>query len=83
MFQHSRLNFLGILGVSGGGIINSGGGGFAERTIHQFGVQAGYSFGRFRPGVQIRVPLDDVGQSLDFVVGFNIAVDFDQPTPSN
>lgn len=48
-------------------------GGFDERTAHQAAASANVVFGRFVPGVQFRVPLDD-DAFVDFMTGLQLAV---------
>ncbi len=44
-----------------------------ERTVHQLGLAANYTVGRFRPGIQLRLPLDDQFENLiDFVYGVHV-----------
>ncbi|UCC49860.1 MAG: hypothetical protein JSV41_06815 [Gemmatimonadota bacterium] len=46
-----------------------------ERTWHQFVLAASYGLGRWWPGVQIRVPLDeDLSDAIDLVFGLSLAV---------
>lgn len=55
----------------------SGDGDFGERSLHQFGANASMGFGRIRPGLHFRFPLDDdLKESLDFVFGANLAIQF-------
>jgi hypothetical protein len=46
-------------GITGRMITTGDAGGFDERSFHQFGFFANYSFGSLMPGFQIRFPLDD------------------------
>jgi hypothetical protein len=47
---------------------------FDERTLHQIGLAATYTAGKFKPGIHLRLPLDEVFDSeLDYVYGVNIA----------
>lgn len=49
---------------------------FGERTIHQLGVMGNMHFGNFRPGLHLRIPLDDdLTEVLDYVYGFNLTMD--------
>jgi len=44
-----------------------------RRTIHQLGLSASYTTGRFIPGILFRVPMDDdLSEILDFVFGINV-----------
>lgn len=53
-------------------------GDFGDRTIHQLGVAASYKSGNMRPGVFVRVPLDEGSRDL---VGFVIGVGFSVALP--
>lgn len=47
---------------------------FGERTVHQLALAGSVQLGRFRPGVQLRLPLDDDLRTLvDQVVSFSLA----------
>lgn len=46
---------------------------FDERSIHQLGFNASAQFGKLRPGLHLRLPLDDdLQESLDAVLGLNL-----------
>jgi hypothetical protein len=48
---------------------------FGERSVHQFGLGVTKSSGAFRPGVHVRVPVDnDLSELIDFVVGIHFTV---------
>jgi hypothetical protein len=64
-----------IAGVSGVAILSESDVDLGERTLHQLGAAASFGAGRLRPGVQLRVPLDnDLTGILDFVVGLHLTV---------
>lgn len=45
-----------------------------ERTLHQLALAASVELGRYRPGVQLRLPLDeDLRGFVDLVVGLSLA----------
>jgi hypothetical protein len=45
-------------GVAGRWNVTEDEGGFSENSLHHVGLSADYAIGRFRPGVNVRVPLD-------------------------
>ena len=46
---------------------------FGERTVHQLGLAGNYDAGSLKPGVHLRLPLDeDLTDILDFVYGFSL-----------
>lgn len=50
----------------------------SERTVHHAGFQANLIFDRARPGIYLRVPLDEGFQDiLDLVVGFQVSFTLD------
>lgn len=60
-------------GLAGRWDVTEDEGGFSENSLHHVGLSADYSFGRFRPGVNVRVPLDKeyrdlVSSSIGFYV---------------
>lgn len=64
------------LGAGFSGILHTtnDGGGFGENSLHQFGVAASFGSGRFRPGGQLHVPLDDDIPGLQYVWGLTLQV---------
>jgi hypothetical protein len=65
-------------GFTGRALITEGNLSFADRSIHQFGIQAGLNSGTFRPGVHFRLPIDnDLGDAIDYVAGLNFTVVLD------
>ncbi|HUF08470.1 MAG TPA: hypothetical protein VMO47_04060 [Rhodothermales bacterium] len=51
---------------------------FGERSIHQFGLGAALNNGTLRPGLHVRIPLDeDLRDSIDYVAGINLTVILD------
>jgi hypothetical protein len=50
---------------------------FGERTVHEFGLGAAMTFGRFRPGLLLRVPLDrDVTELVNPSLGAKLELTF-------
>ena len=48
---------------------------FGERTLHQFGFFANYSFGSVMPGFQVRFPLDsDLKDFADLVPSYSLSI---------
>lgn len=45
-------------GVAGRWNVTEDEGGFSDNSLHHVGLSADYAFGRFRPGVNARIPLD-------------------------
>lgn len=51
----------------------TGEGAFADRSMHQLGLFADFGAGRIRPGVHLRLPLDeDLREDLPWILGLNI-----------
>jgi hypothetical protein len=72
-YESERVSVLG--GVTGRANISEGDLDFGERSIHQLGFNASVGLGNVRPGVHFRLPLDDdLKNSLDFVLGFNLGI---------
>lgn len=46
-------------GIAGRWDLTEEEGGFSENSLHHLGLSADYAFGRFRPGIMVRVPLDE------------------------
>ncbi len=62
---------------AGGLVVVSGEdrGGFGERSLHQLGFGGSYLVGGLRPGVVVRLPLDeDLQQSINYVIGLTLQV---------
>jgi len=60
-------------GVAGRWDVTEDDGDFSENSLHHLGVSADYAFGRFRPGINVRVPVDSnyrdvVSSSVGFYV---------------
>lgn len=65
-------------GFSGRYAASMEGGDFAERSMHQLTFGLDFILGMFRPGVYIRIPLDD--EYKDFITtvfGISLGIDFD------
>ncbi len=61
-------------GFSGRGLVTESGN-LADRTIHQAVLSASLALDRYRPGVQIRLPIDeDMRNLLDWVISFSFGV---------
>lgn len=74
-YESERANF-GLV-FNGRGLVTESGGGIGARTVHEMGVGGSMTFGQFRPGVIIRIPLDsDLSQSLNYSVGVRLEVVF-------
>jgi len=74
-YESERASF-GMV-FNGRALITESGGSIGERTVHEMGVGGSMTFGQFRPGVIIRVPLDsDLSQSLNYSVGVRLEVAF-------
>lgn len=64
------------LSLTGRGIVTEPGS-IGERTVHDLAVGGSMTFGRVRPGIQVRVPLEnDVGQALKYSVGLSVQMAF-------
>jgi hypothetical protein len=48
-----------------------------NNQVHELGLGGSMTFGRFRPGVIVRLPLDDdLSQALNYSVGVRLEVVF-------
>ncbi|NIR47263.1 hypothetical protein GWO43_02195 [candidate division KSB1 bacterium] len=48
---------------------------FSERTFHHLGIAANVAFDNVRPGIHLRLPLDEfITDRVDFIFGVNLAV---------
>lgn len=62
------------LGATGRAFVTEDGN-FGERTAHQVGIAANVDLGGVRPGIQVRIPLDeDLRDLMDFTVGLSLQV---------
>ncbi len=62
-------------GVTGRWDVSADEDGFAENSLHQLGLNADYAFGRMRPGITLRVPLDsDYRDMVKSSVGISLQV---------
>jgi hypothetical protein len=62
---------------NGRALVTESGGSLGERTVHELGLGGSMTFGRFRPGVIVRLPLDDeLSQALNYSVGVRLEVAF-------
>ncbi len=65
-----------VLGGVTGRYFASGDGDLAERTIHHLVGSLGFKVGRIRPGVELRLPLDeDMKDRLDAVIGGTVGIE--------
>lgn len=72
-YESERLSFLG--GVTGRAILTEPNLNFSERSVHQAGFAASAGIGKLRPGLHLRLPLDEnLKDSLDFVLGFTLGI---------
>ena len=61
------------VGLNGRGMVTADGGDLGERTEHQATLFADFGSGRIRPGVSLRVPLDDDTRGeLSMTLGFSL-----------
>jgi len=64
-----------IAGFSGRYLLSENDLDFDEATLHRFSVDTGIQFGRIRPGIHFRLPLDDdLRDVIDYVIGFSLSV---------
>ena len=74
-YESERASF-GMV-FNGRALLTESGGSVGDRTVHEMGAGGSMTFGQFRPGVIIRVPLDsDLSQSLNYSVGVRLEVVF-------
>lgn len=72
-YQSSAVALSG--GLTGRAIITESNMSFGERTLHQLGAAVTVGSGAVRPGVQLRLPLDqDMTDILDYVVTLHVSV---------
>jgi hypothetical protein len=65
-------------GLSGRYYASSEGGDFAQNSWHQLGFSLDLVFGKVRPSVYFRIPLDeDFREIVDAVVGLSLGIQFD------
>ncbi len=58
---------------NGRALVTEPGGSIGERTVHELGLGGSMTFGRVRPGVIVRLPLDrDLTQALNYSVGVRL-----------
>ena len=63
-------------GITGVFLASDADGSFADNSFHQFTLQATSNFNQFRPGIFIRLPLDeDLSDLINFVFGLTLSVD--------
>ncbi len=64
-----------IGGLSGRTQMTADEGSWSDRSIHHLGVSGSVAFGSVRPGIQVRVPLDDdLDDVLRYVIGLGVTV---------
>ncbi len=61
-------------GLSGRFVATGDADGFGERSLHQFGFFANFSFGSVMPGFQVRFPLDEDLERFNTSYSFSIGV---------
>ena len=72
-YGSEQLNVIG--GFTGRAVLTEEGLDFGERTLHHLGAAASIGLGTVRPGVHVRLPLDDdTTDFLDFVIGLNVSI---------
>jgi hypothetical protein len=74
-YETERASF-GIV-FNGRALVTESGQSLGERTVHELGLGGSMTFGKFRPGVIFRVPLDsDLSSALNYSVGVRLEVVF-------
>lgn len=74
-YESERASY-GIV-FNGRALVTESGGSIGDRTVHEMGVGGSMTFGQFRPGVIIRVPVDsDLSQALNYSVGVRLELVF-------
>jgi len=74
-YESERFSLLG--GLTGRANMTEEGDDFGERSVHQLGFNASAGFGKVRPGIHFRLPLDEgLKESIDSVFGFNLGIQF-------
>jgi hypothetical protein len=72
-YQSQKYNF--FAGLSGRWFLSLEDAEFSERTFHQFGISANVILGTFKPGILLKLPLDDdMRQILDLVFGITLGL---------
>ncbi len=72
-YESERASF-GLV-FNGRALVTESGGSLGDRTVHEMGLGGSMTFGRFRPGVIVRLPLDDgLSQALKYAVGVRLEV---------
>ena len=78
-YESDSFSVLG--GLTGSYWVTQGDDDLIDRTVHQLGVAASLVYGKLRPGVHFRLPLnsgdDAILAGLDFVFGLSLGVQFD------
>jgi hypothetical protein len=70
--------FKGGIGFAGRWWTTQDGLDFGEATVHQLGMLGSYDFGQFRPGLHLRVPVDDdLSDILTFTWGISLTAEFE------
>lgn len=65
-----------LAGLTGRANLSADGRDLGERTLHQFGAAASLSVGPLRPGLELRVPLDEnLREAMDWVLGVTLQLD--------
>jgi len=72
-YEGAQISLLG--GFTGRLVVTQEDSDFGERTIHQLGAAASLNLGTVRPGIHVRLPLDnDLKDTIDFVYGLNLGI---------
>ncbi len=85
LFLDYNLTILQILdrfrfgaGLAGRWVATTEDGDFEDQSMHQVGFTGTYDFGSFRPGLELRFPLDEpMSELLDCIYGFTLTLNLD------
>ena len=61
-------------GLTGRMLLTQGNLSLSERTVHQFEVHADVGRGTIRPGIELKIPLGDLGESIPMVLGASLTL---------
>lgn len=64
------------LGLSGRYIVSASDVAFADRMFNELGIWADYAFGSIRPGVRVQLPVGDLSNLVDRVIGVYVRYQF-------
>lgn len=72
-YEGGQVHVIG--GLTGRFLASSDDGNIGERTVHQLGVAANLALNNVRPGIHLRLPIDDdLNNIIDLVFGLHLAV---------